>query len=333
MKITAFTFVLIFIYNIAYSQVGGNELYEQNNRYIQNANYDAGTDQIWKKRGYNRSLRVDTRNSDKEMIFTVNALLNQKADSYLAIFSVVQAGKTIKEVNDLANARINKFKERIKKNGITEKDIYIDMVSSVPVYGYNVEKRLFSSTYTEVPKGFEIQKNIHVKYKDVAVFDKIMNAAANSEIYDLIKVEYFVNDSESNYTKLREKAIDYMNKKLLSFKKLNINFDKIYHIISEKSAVVYPVDRYKSYQAFTGSTIPSGSGKTVKSIRKPKTMFYNKLPYHKFDIVINPTMLEPSIQFTYSLTAKYIIKEEKEKPKTQYIWLTPDGNIKNINPK
>jgi uncharacterized protein YggE len=327
------TLVLIFslLPFYLFSQAGGNVIYEENNRYKQNDNYNEDAELIWNARSDN-SLNYIVRQpqADNEMIFTVNSLMNVKADSYLAIFNIVQAGKTAKEINSIVNSKIAGFKEEIKSSGISEQDIFTDMISLVPVYNYEVEKKLFSKTYTEVPQGFEMQKNVHLKFTDESKLDNIMTAAANNEIYDLIKVEYFVENNDKIYTELREKSIEYMNLKLESFKKLNIQFDTIYHIISEKSAVVYPIDRYRSYQAFTGTSIEAIKSKNVTKVRKPMTMFYNKLPYHNYDIVINPAILEPVIQFTYSIIVKYVIKDPIKKTEKQFILVTPEGVVRTL---
>jgi hypothetical protein len=204
------------------------------------------------------------------------------------------------------------------------------MISLVPVYEFEMEKKLFSKTYTEVPQGFEMQKNLHVQFKDEALLDKIVTAAANNEIYDFIKLEYFVENNAQKYTELRDAAVKYMKLKIENFKQLGINLDTVYHIISEKSSVVYPIDRYESYQAFTGTSLEAMKGKMVNSVRKPKTMFYNKLPYHKFDIVINPGIIEPSVQFTYSLTLKYVVKDKPKKTEKEFILVTPEGIVKTL---
>ncbi len=314
-----------------FAQGGGNAIYEQNNRYLQNKSYNADADKVWMERSDNQSnYQIIKNGNNKEMIFTVNSLMNVTADSYLAIFNITQTGETAKEVNTLVNSKINGFKAELKNQDITNENFFTDMISLVPVYEIEVEKKLFSRSYTEVPKGFEMQKNIHIKFKDENMLDDIMTSAANNEIYDLIKVEYFVENNDTKYDQLRTKAVDYMLKKKESFKKLGLDLDTIYHIISEKSSVVYPIDRYKSYQAFSGTSLQAKKSKSVTKVRKPKTMFYNKLPYHKYDIVINPAILEPSVQFTYSLTIKYVIKDPTKKIEKQFILVSPDGVVKTL---
>lgn len=328
-KLLAF-FVAFLNMAFLFAQGGGNVIYEQNNRYIQNKSYNADADQVWESRGDNLiNDRIIESSNNNEMIFTVNALMNTKADSYLAIFNITQTGQTAKEVDQMVNTKIEGFKKELALNNIIDVQIVTDMISLVPVYEFEMEKKLFSKTYTEVPQGFEMQKNIHVQFKDEALLDKIITSAATNEIYDFIKLEYFVDNNAQKYTDLRDAAVKYMRLKIENFKQLGLNLDTVYHIISEKSSVVYPIDRYESYQAFTGTSLDAVKNKAVTTVRKPKTMFYNKLPYHKFDIVLNPAILEPAVQFTYSLTLKYVVKDDKKTHK-EFILVTPEGIVKTL---
>ena len=331
MKKTTLILAILIISISIFAQSGGNGIYEQNNRYIQNKAYNANQEKVWDLRQDNIvSDEIINNMNSNEMVFTVNSLMNVKADSYLAIFNLTQTGSTAKEVNGIVNSKFEGMKAALKSKGFTDADFYTDMISLVPVYEYEIDKKLFSKTYTEVPKGFEMQKNIHIKFKDESLLDDIMTIAANNEIYDLIKVEYFVENNDAKYDELRTKSVDYMLKKKTDLKKLGIDLDTIYHIVSEKSSVVYPIDRYKSYQAFSGTSLEAKKSKTVTKVRKPRTMFYNKLPYHKYDIVINPAVIEPSVQFTYSLTVKYVIKEPIKKIEKQFIMLSPSGVVKTL---
>lgn len=317
------------IMTIIQAQHSGNQLYDQSNRYVQNKAYNQGLDLTQEYYG-KEYFDVDIeKNSDDEMIFEVNALKNVTADSYMAIFNMTQLGETAASADELMNNRFNGFKSELLTSGIAEDHIYLDMVSLIPIYEYEEEKKIFSKSYNEVPAGFEMQKNIHVSFTKATMLDKILTIAAQNEIYDLVKVEYFVNGQEKIYQELQKECIAFMQAKLEAFKSLNISFDTIYHIVSEKSAVAYPVDRYRSYQAYSGASIDAlKKSSTVKKVRKPKTMFYNKLPYHKYDIVINPGILEPAVQFTYQLKVKFVVKAES-KDKTYYI-VSPDGTLKKL---
>src|SRR5262249_54070236 len=149
----------------------------------------------------------------KNLLVTVAGMANVKADSYIAIFSVTQSGKTAEEVNTLMDSRINQSLAEIKKKQNVE--ALVDMVSFVPQYEYDVDKKIFSKrTYNEVPNGFELKKNIHVKYSNPNDLHDIITILSASEIYDIVRVDYFSNNLEAIKKELMTKARIMMQEKL-----------------------------------------------------------------------------------------------------------------------
>jgi uncharacterized protein YggE len=265
----------------------------------------------------------------------VNALSNQLADTYVAIFNIKQLGKTAEEAEKLMMDRYNGFYNAAISAGLAKEDIYLDMISFVPVYEYEEEKKLFSKkTYNEIPKGFEIQQNIHVRYVDPQILSKLVSAAAKHEIYDIVKVDYFVEDVDKVYMELREKAVEYINKEVLAFEKLGVALDESERIFTEDERAAYPLDRYSSYQAFSSQSLDGTSKGRVNNVDKAVTMYYDKLPYDEFEVIVNPTILEPAVQFMYSLKVRFTLKAvepqikiEREK---EFVWLTPDGQLRTL---
>ena len=271
---------------------------------------------------------------DNQLEITINALSNQKAGSYTAIFNIVQAGKTADETNALLNNRLDGFLKDLGALGIPTGDIYVDMVNFLPKYEYDVSKKLFSKkTFTEIPKGFELQKNVHIRYTAPALLDRIVTAAARQEIYDIVKVDYFVKDPESVYSQLRESAFKYLKTIENQYRTLGIHLDSAYSITAENAWVAYPINRYESYQAFSSPRIDDDKA-VVNSADKHTSRFYNAVPANDYDIVINPEILEPAIQFSYNLVIRFTLPERKPLEKTtvkkEFIMLTPAGDVKSL---
>src|SRR5690349_16915803 len=94
---------------------------------------------------YMHTVRYPDSNIDisfpggKNLLVSVKGMANVKADSYVAIFSVVQTAKTAEEVNSLIDSRLNQAAEQIRKRPNTE--VIVDMVSFVPVYEYEADKK------------------------------------------------------------------------------------------------------------------------------------------------------------------------------------------------
>ncbi|HXC05676.1 MAG TPA: SIMPL domain-containing protein [Bacteroidia bacterium] len=255
--------------------------------------------------------------NDSVIEMGMKSLMNVKADSYVAIFGVSQVAETIDSCNRLMNERISGFVSRLVALGIDKNDIYVDFVSQVPVFEYEVEKKLFSKKYNEIPKGFELKKNVHVAYKKNDGLDEMLMAAAKNEIYDLVKVDYIINNVQAVYDTLRSQSVRALNRKMEDMKKLGIHLNAKFEVVAEDEKCFYPIDRYRSYTAFNNVSLPAiKKTATSAGYQSPKTLslYYDKLPYGNYEIVINPRVVEPNAQFTYNLRLRYTFKTEiKEK--------------------
>lgn len=312
----------------SFAQAVGNSMYGNDNRY----NYQNAEELTWQNSfNVTREVMID----ENSMTFEVNGLFNRKADAYLAIFNMTQVGENASVANDLLNTRYQNFVNEVASAGVKAEDIFLDMVSQVPIYELEVTKKFFSKTYNEVPKGFELQKNIHVKFNKGEVLDKILTAAAKHEIYDLIKVDYFVENTSAVYETLRDSVIAYAKRKTNDYKQLNVNLDTVYRVLTEQTSVTFPIDRYSKYQPASSSSIESvGKKSGLTEIRKPVVMFYNKLSYHNFDVVINPVVVEPLVQYTCKIKMHFSLKKPVEtKVQNHYKVITPIGDVKTIEIK
>lgn len=283
----------------------------------------------------NTPLPIATFIDERNVVLEVNAMSNQLASSFVVIFNLKQLGTTAEEADKLFNDRYNTFVSSIVAAGIRREDIYLDMVSFVPVYEFEEEKQLFSKkTYNEIPKGFEIQQNVHIKYNDSRLLGKLVSAAAKSEIYDIVKVDYFIENTEEVYHDLRKRAVEFINKEITQFEVLGVELDAAYRIATEEERSSYPVDRYSSYTAFSGQSLDGTNKGRVNSADKSVTMFYDKIPYNEFEIIVNPSILEPAVQFTYNLKVKFRLKQPEPtieiKREKEFVWLSPIGELKTL---
>lgn len=368
-KIFAFFTLLFYFTCFLQAQVTGNSIYNSNNRFQQNDNYRSSAGKKYKSAqpsatkslemngGYqwnfgdvNSSVQYfsgmgaatyTTQNS--EIIMNVKVLFNARPSAYMAIFHINQAAERIADLDTLMSRRVEKFMNLAKTIGVKREQFYTDMIALVPIYSR--EKRMFSKTYNQVPKGFEMQKNIHVKYTDVNQLDKLFAFAAQCEIYDLIKVEYLYDSAEYAGQMMRERALNILNKKVQYFAKAGIKTDTSFRVMSEMGDVVFPIDKYHAYQPLAVSSIddtdkPDETGMTMKTgmgMTSRSTVFYNPISLDGFDAVINPSPLQPPIQFVYQLQVRYrynqpatIITTTKTDTKHELIIVPAQGEIKTI---
>ncbi|MCV2485462.1 SIMPL domain-containing protein [Flavobacterium sp. SH_e] len=272
--------------------------------------------------------------SHEGIVASVKGLANVKADSYTAIFSTTQTGKTTKEVNELIDQRIERLLSEIKlKKGV---EIFVDMISFVPVYEYEAEKKVFSrKTYNEVPVGFELKKNIHIKYSDPNQLNDFISILSNHEIYDLVRVDYFSNSLETIKKEMMNKAKLLIQEKIKNYELLlGETFTNVEKRITDDFVVNLPVEMYRSYEAYNSSSLNLKKSANVNQTSKSTTLYYQPVFSKEFDFIINPSVLEPVIQVQYEV--KIFINREKEKKQVaktdkEFILITQNGDLRPIN--
>lgn len=275
-----------------------------------------------------------------DLLVRVHVLYNAAPSSYMAIFHMNQAGKKVQDIDSLMSKRVAKLIAQGQSIGLKKEDFYTDMIALVPIF--EKEKKTFGKNYTQVPKGFEMQKNLHVRYKNAAQLDALFTLAAQCEIYDLIKVEYFYDSTESANQILKNKAVQVLNQKLKTYKQMGISLDTNFRMVQEQRHQYFPIDEYRSYSPLAVSTLEADevsdaakSGIPQQSSTQRTTMFYNQVSSDGFDAVINPAPLAPTIQFVYNVDVRYKIhvpvqtKTETIK-QTDLLIITPQGTIKEI---
>lgn len=271
------------------------------------------------------------------LIISAKGLCNVEATSYVAIFSISQLGKNIDDINKRIDKKIMPVKNFI--NSKSDASLFLDMISFVPVYEYNVEKKIFSKdTYTEIPAGFEVKKNLHIKYKNPNLLNEIISICTKSEIYDFVKVDYISDSLEIKKKELANKAKIIIKEKLQNYQELlGEDFTNSEKNMADGFKIFYPVDMYNSYQAYNSSSLDNKKSINVNKANKSTTYFYNPISNKDFDFVINPEISKPVIQILYKIKLKVKRekkqKEYKEKIIKEYNLITPKGEVIKLDLK
>lgn len=311
-KIVLFAFTLLFN-QVSFGQASGNINY-QNQISFSEHNINVGTP------------------SNLDIVISAKGLANIKADSFVAIFSITQVGKSTEEVNDLMEKRITQAVTELKqKKGI---ETFIDMISFVPVYEFEVEKKTFSKkSYNEIPKGFELKKNIHIKYTDANQLNELITILSNQEIYDLVRVDYFSSNLDNIKKEMMDKSRITLQEKIKNYETiLGTSFTNTEKRITDGFRIMLPTEMYKSYESFNSSSLNLKKSANINIADKSPTLYYQPVINKEFDFVINSTILEPVIQVMYEV--KLVINREKKQISTndkEYIIITPNGDMKNLN--
>ncbi|WP_179009036.1 SIMPL domain-containing protein [Winogradskyella forsetii] len=274
----------------------------------------------------------------------VKALQNASATTYTAIFNVSQIGPSAEKTNQLMKARMDSIKYRLNAKGITQKNIATDVISFIPIYEVEVTKKLFSKTYTEVPKGFELQQNIHIQFTKTNQFESILEACAQSEVYNLVKVDYYIDDIQEVYKNLQDELLKLIDDKKAYYKALGFNMTDYDVAIADDKYCYFPKDFYQSYQAYNSTSVEAlEKNKGVTTVKKQTSYYYQPLTYENYDVVINPSILEPVVQIGMNIKLVFTPKPKEKKPTPivetkidhKYYVISPNGTIdvKELNTK
>ena len=278
-----------------------------------------------------------TTGNENEMYISIKGIYNEKATSQRAVFSVLQIGKTAEETTNLMDTRLEQVTKAITSFN-PEIEIIIDMISFVPMYDYEIQKKIFNpKTYNEKPSGFELKKNLIIKFKKTNDLNAIMNFCAKQEIYDLAKVDYVTSNLDHIRDVLQTKAAEEYKQMLTNYSAImNTDLFKKEKSLTEGYNTVYPMESYRSYTAFSQASIHFEPESTINSIRKNNTQFYDAALAKTHTFVVNADITEPTIQLFYDLTVRIKLKEDQLPKNTiirnnRYYIITANGDVKPLN--
>ena len=280
--------------NVGYAQGGGRVRAEQNER-------------------AKRSLADNEKPTGTSMFLDAAVLMNVKADEYIAVFALSQEGPNVAECNQKMDTTVRAFAASLKKLGFAEADVTLDFIAQNKTYGYEIDGKIAKEKLV----GFDLKKNISLRYKDKAMLDKLMVAASALQIYDLVKVDYVVKDHEAVQNKLIEEAARAIKLKAGRHEKLlGIKLAQAPQIHVERTSIYYPTEMYDSYVAQESEHIETPIDRSklfVQGARKGRTFYYNPLTANGFDSVVNPAIAEPVVQFTAYVRLKYDVEAKPGK--------------------
>jgi len=236
-----------------------------------------------------------------------NVLINLKPNAFVVVFGVNDEGLNSATSNQKVNAKVADLMQRIKPLGITSNDVFVDFITQSRVYDFSVSGAEAKENFS----GFETKKTIAIRYRNRELFEKIVSAAADARIFDLIKVDYIVSDFDSVRARLFEAAVKVIKSKEQKYtNSLGVSLGAL-GLSVEKYDVSYPAEAYQRYQAFeTGDAyVYNNQGPTSRvTQRKSFTFFYDPFEASSFDAVLDPLDLEPAVQFSIYLRMQYQVK-------------------------
>lgn len=266
----------------------------------------------------NRNYNRDARNSELrkppttgvvynngEMFIESYVLLNAAPDEFVAVFGVAQEAPTAVESNQKVNARIEQFLSAAAALGVNRNNTFVDFITQNRVYNFSRDS---DGTIRETLTGFETKKTIAIRYRDRPLLEKLLTAAAQASIFDLIKVDYIINDMTKIRSRLFEEAVRIVKQKEENYvRSLGVAIRRI-ALLQETYDAHYPAELYLTYTAFEAGAVESNyynQNTRVIRERKSSTSYLEPLDRSAFDAVLNPAGIEPMVQCTVYLKVSY----------------------------
>lgn len=330
----AFTTILLVASTTLFAQHSGNVNQDELSKKEMSGNFNYQNPNAY----HNRDVPTiqTSYSNDNEMVITIKGIYNEKASCQKAVFSVLQVGKTAEEVTDLMDERLESVVQQLKTFN-AEIEVITDMISFVPMYDYEVTKKLFNpKTYNEKPSGFELKKNLIIKFKNTNDLNKIMNVCAKQEIYDLAKVDYVNSNLDHIRDVLQLKASEEYKQMLTNYSAImNTDLFKKEKTLVEGYTTLYPMESYKAYTAYSQAATNFSPDSQVNNIRKNTTQFYDASLAKSHTFVVNADITEPTIQIFYDLTIRIKLREDQLPKNTiirnnRYYIITATGDIKPL---
>lgn len=291
MKKCVLLFLLLFAVVPAFGQESGNRIYGNNGYYQQKRQLNTGV----------------LGNSNEGYAIEARVLTNLKPDAFVVVFGVNDEGQSAEASNDKVNGKIANLIQRVKPLGIDSSSVFVDFITQNRVYDYTVSGAQATENFT----GFETKKTVAIRYKNRELFERIVSAATDSRIFDLIKVDYIVSDFDSVRTGLFEAAVKVLKSKEQKYASALGVSPSAVGLSIEKYEVSYPAESYQRYQAYeTGEASvnnPQGVSSRVVQ-RKGFTFFYEPSEASGYDSVLAPLGIEPAVQFSIYLRMQYQVR-------------------------
>ena len=281
---------------LAHAQVSGNQVAGRNR-------YSGDNEQV--------SVAISPQNlalTDSTFLIGANVMQHVRADRYVAVFSLREEARTVAAAEKHLSARVQRFTGRLRRLDVEARDVFTDIITQKRVQDVRASRQEGFSREAYL-RGFELTRNVMVPFRRIEVLNEMMVAAATDSIYDLVKVDYIVNDPEAVYANLFKAATEIINRKKISYLSLTAaQLRPAAQPYAEHFVSYVPAGQYHSYEATVAVPYYSDNY-TYKGLPPLTTYYYSPPSASGFDRVINPVVTEPVVTYTLALQVKYTVRK------------------------
>ena len=235
------------------------------------------------------------------------AEIRVRASSIRAILALTSQGATAAECMKTNREKEEKFVEALIESGVPKEKVFMDFISMLPVYEWNVEQREGESFLVEEISGYLVQSNAHVEVDDETQAAAVVQAAFELGITDVISFDYWCDKLDQHKVAAQKKALAEAKRKADLL--LSAHFKKAPQPrnIHEKTEVVYPKSLYESFSnAYSEKLHRNSYRKSLPEIHafRPKNTHYRGF-FAETDTQDPRLPMRPEISIVSTITCYY----------------------------
>jgi uncharacterized protein YggE len=267
-------------------------------------------------------------------------MYNAVPDGYHVTYTKSFIGKTIAEVENTMNTKMDELRADAIKLDVSKKDIVIDVTSLDPIFDVKLNTSDSSGLL-----GYKATINIIFHIKNINTLARLSKLCLEYKIYDMINADAYFNDSKKIYDTLALKAVELLKVKKELAKQIGWDFVGGKVAFNKLNDVVYPNERYltsyiKNASLFRHDISQNSSINYNRTVDVDNYFTYN---LKDADYVFNQDKTVPVIQFYHQINYTYtkvdteaqmrekIKKEEEKKPAQVYYIIDKNGGLKKID--
>ena len=257
---------------------------------------------------------AETKDDGTSTFVDAAVLMNARADEYVAVWALFATGETPDATNATMNSTLAQLTASLDALGVAAADRNVDYISQSRIYSFEISNDKADAadnraTATEKLSGFELKKNVSVRFRNLAQLDALNAAAASAGVFDLVKVDYLVKDTAAIRERLQGQTMNIIRQKAARYStELGVKLGQPVQIVADIPSVYFPISQYESYVAAESENLSvpyDRSRDTVLKARKSASAYFEPLDGDGFDAVINPVIVEPVVQFTTYIKVKF----------------------------
>ena len=292
---------------------------------------------------YNQERNKTFFTNENEIVATANTIsivtkviYNAVPDGYHITYTTSFIGKSVQDVEEKMNTKIDKLIEKVKAQKLTRKDVVVDVIALDPLFDFNQNDTM--------PIGYKIAENITFNIKSIDAIRELSKNCLDFGIYDLIDAQAYLDNSKVIYDSLSNKTVDILNMKKKLCSDIGWTFSGGQTSLTKFKDVFYPSERYLNtyIQNATLYKHHISQNSTMNMERKVDVDNYYNLNLKDADFVFNANTTNPVIQFYYQLNYTYtktdteaemrdkIRKEEEKKQDKLFYIIDKSGNLKKV---